>query len=457
MAERTKLSQRRSDGRRREIGIPSRIWCAALLAGSGCLLTGCVSVVTGSAVKAPPPAGSDDAVVALLDTGNYPTTPRPALGRAGSTASGLILESNRMAEFVVGPWEVDSRLRFRDPFRTAPMNSPGYISMYLNFMSGGHNGDFGAIAEAHGYITGFSTARNPQDYSMADYLTGTWQGLTNEVMRFPDADSAAAAAAEMARAGNPPPLGYSDAHPVPIDDHPEASATALNGTSTESAAVASFTAHGPYVLFQPARVSKAEDPLYTPEYRARDLVSVTLNDQERIIDRFAPTDPAKLADLPEDPSGWLAARTLFPVDSRDSPAGMGVWQPDVWLHFSDDPLESATLFRAAGADLVSQALTTVYRAHDPLGAAKVVDRLEANTRSLPGVAGGTPVSGLPAARCFERIRGAVPDTALLPIQQLWWHYKCIAQADRYAFTAFSARETDAKQQIAAQYRILAGK
>ena len=41
-------------------------------------------------------------------------------------------------------------------------------------------------------------------------------------------------------------------------------------------------------------------------------------------------------------------------------------------------------------------------------------------------------------------------------QHVWWHFKCIAQAGRYALTAFSDQEQDVKQQISAQYRILAG-
>lgn len=360
-----------------------------------------------------------------------------------------------MAEYVVGPWEIDTRLRYRDPFRTAPMNGPDYVHMYLGFLDGKHGQDLDAIAAAHGYITGFSTARNPKEYLLEDYVAGGWQGLTNEVMRFPDSDSAAAAAGEMATAENPPPYGYSDGHPVAIDNHPEAAATSF--TASGSAVVASFAAHGPYVLYQQARVRKADEPLYDPVNKSRDLISITLDNQERVIDRFIPTDPEKLAELPEDPSGWMAARTIFPLDRKDAPAGEGVWQPNSWLHFSDDPIDSATLFRDAGVDMVAQGLTTVFRTHDASGAGRVVDRFEAATRALPNVNSISGVTGLPAARCFERTQGFVPPTAPLPIQQAWWHYKCIAQADRYAYTAFSAEESDVKQQTAAQYRILAGK
>jgi hypothetical protein len=42
-------------------------------------------------------------------------------------------------------------------------------------------------------------------------------------------------------------------------------------------------------------------------------------------------------------------------------------------------------------------------------------------------------------------------------RRVLWHYKCVARADRYAFTAFSDEESDVKQQTSAQYRMLAGR
>jgi hypothetical protein len=37
-----------------------------------------------------------------------------------------------------------------------------------------------------------------------------------------------------------------------------------------------------------------------------------------------------------------------------------------------------------------------------------------------------------------------------------WADECVARADRYAYTAFSADPTDVKPQIAAQHRMLSG-
>jgi hypothetical protein len=66
------------------------------------------------------------------------------------------------------------------------------------------------------------------------------------------------------------------------------------------------------------------------------------------------------------------------------------------------------------------------------------------------------VPGLPTARCFARTSGTLPSTSPSSWLRLKWSYKCVARADRYAYTAFSSDPTDVKQQIAAQYRILAG-
>ena len=68
---------------------------------------------TGSATatattSAPPPP----AIVSReqLDVGSYPTAPRPPLGAAGNASSGAVADAQDMADFVVGPWDVDQSL-----------------------------------------------------------------------------------------------------------------------------------------------------------------------------------------------------------------------------------------------------------------------------------------------------------------------------------------------------------
>jgi hypothetical protein len=63
---------------------------------------------------------------------------------------------------------------------------------------------------------------------------------------------------------------------------------------------------------------------------------------------------------------------------------------------------------------------------------------------------------LPGARCFHRTEGGLPGTAAPTWQRVLWQFKCVASVDRYAYTAYSDAAPDVRQQMAAQYRILAG-
>lgn len=410
----------------------------ALAAVCGCALVACATTVGGVAVKASERADTDGAVVALLDTGNYPTSAGHPQGAAGDTGAGPLLEAHRIAVNVVGPWQVDATFRRRGPLAntttTSPLNEARLLAVNRVL-----NDPLPAIAAAHGFITGFSSLRT----------AGEGKLLLNVVLRFPDADSANAAAREMADK-----YGYGDRRPqpAPIDGHPEAIAT-LYGDVDGSVSAASFTPHGPYVLFQGVQLEDRNDSAAAPL-----LIKWTLDKQEPLIDRFAPTDSAKLADLPKDFTGQLLARTLWAPDNS-SPYMVGVWEPSAWLHFEDDPIKAAALFDSAGVDAVAQRMTTVYRARDAASAARVVDQFVAGMRATDGVSPITGVNGLPAAQCFARPKASAILEAPNPplaVLRVMWPFKCIARAGRYAYTAFSQDRNDVKQQIAAQYRILAG-
>ncbi|OOK65267.1 hypothetical protein BZL29_7985 [Mycobacterium kansasii] len=75
------------------------------------LITGCSQSATQGTVH---PASTSTAASAVnpaaLDPGNYPTTAQPALGNAGSDHIGRIVEGQRMAGYVVGPWQADATL-----------------------------------------------------------------------------------------------------------------------------------------------------------------------------------------------------------------------------------------------------------------------------------------------------------------------------------------------------------
>lgn len=214
--------------------------------------------------------------------------------------------------------------------------------------------------------------------------------------------------------------------------------------------VRSFSAHGPYVLYQFAANTKANDACHA-------VLSTTIK-QQQSIDQFVPTPTADMADLPEDPSGELWARTVWRSDD-ESPLSAGIWQRNAWLHFAGRPNDTSALLADAGVDWVSQRLTRVYRARDDQIAARFMDKAVGDVASASAVrptAEGVP--GLPGAKCFVRTDWvANPESTFeLTAVQLLGRVKCFATTGRYMFTSMSDQEKDAKQQITAQYRILAG-
>jgi hypothetical protein len=440
--------------------VASRVGRAALAAVCAAALTGCTVTVAGGAVKAR--GDRDAAIVALMDTGTYPTTVGQLPGNAGADRSEQArAEVERMAPFVTGPWQVDTALVNQDFLASAKMVEPYNVAAALSYPMGGDDNwpnPIGRAAAAHGFIAGLSTGRTGSNGAR----------LQNAVLLFPDPKAAADAGAEMAAVT--PPIQFRPVSVLPeptsspqnLDSawqpgacaefssssvHPDIVASADLG---DRVVLRSFTAHGSYLLYQFVIGRRVE---------VCGTVMQTLSLQNASLDRFVPTDPAKMADLPLDPSGFLWARTLWESASTRTPWSAGVWPPDAWLRFTDDdPVKTAALFNAAGVRWVSQRLTTVYEARDAAGAARLTDQFVADTRALPGVHPvGASVPGFPAAQCFSRTNWKRFKSAIMVANQhVWWHFKCVARAGRYAFTAFADQEQDVNQQISAQYRILAG-
>lgn len=427
------------------MGIPTaRAARTALAAASVIALAGCATTITGKAMRAPDSADSDGAVVALMDTGPYATAAGHPYGAVGpdDVSGQALLEAQRMAEFVTGPWEVDAAMRARPDMSLTSVTGPASSAQLL-----GQNqvlpDPLPAVAAAHNFITAFSTLR------VSPKKEGQYRGLQNVVLRFADPVAAAAAAAEMADK-IPPPPGGSPGTPTELPGYPQALAKSYD-LRFDIKAVQSFTAHGPYVLFQSAQAANA---MLGANPRA--LAASALGWQLKRIDEFEPTPLDKLADLPMDPTGQLLAHTLWAPDNA-APFIIGAWKPRAWLHFEDDPVAAAPLFDGAAVDAVAQRLATVYEASNAEGAASIVDKFAAQIGSSKDIKPTDGVPGLPGAKCFERVEGALPDTAAASWLRVGWHYKCVASADHYAFTAFSTDKADVKQQVSAQYRILAGK
>jgi hypothetical protein len=382
--------------------------------GAATLLTACTSEVSGSPVTAAgPPPGTVD--IAGLDVGNYPTTPAP-LGTAGSPEVGAIVEAQRMANYVTGPWEVDPALvvgYIRQPMVLIPRQVSVPVLK-----------EIGQAAERHQFVNGFFVSRRSKDDTTF---------LHNAVLRFPDPGAAAAAVGDIATAADDVqlPMQTSPPVPAPVPGHPDSvasSSTHTNGPRTW-ATVRSATPRGPYVLVQQAQSAGGVEATAA-------LVARTLNLQGPLIDRFRATAPAEFADLQIDPTGLLA-KTL-PIATKDATLiQRTVYERRGALHLQSDPVLSAATFDRAGMDLLAYAKTTLYQARDEAGAQLMSETFVDEVAATSTPADGVP--NLPDSRCLALDGGG--------------HF-CYAVADRYLIEVNAMQLADAHQRVSAQYAML---
>ncbi len=137
-----------------------------------------------------------------------------------------------------------------------------------------------AAADAHHYVTGFTTERAGGAGGAPPQL------LANAVLRFPTPQDAADAAADMSAAPDSALMRQSaPATTIPIPRYPATLAWLyrINGAFV----ITAYTAHGPYVLYQYAGSKVSAD-------QAANLVANTLDVQGPLIDAF--THPGRSAD-----------------------------------------------------------------------------------------------------------------------------------------------------------------
>ena len=388
------------------------------------LLTACGNTVGGTATPTSATAGTSGRPPRPRRNpipGNYPTTPRPPLGAAGELLVGSVLDAQRMAGYVTGPWEADPALIDGYPAGPMVLRAPAFLSSFVP------KGVVDA-AKRNTFVNGFATARAVKDQTI----------LRNTVMRFPNAEMAAAASTEMNQAVLDEPVSGAPRTVVTIPGHPDAQASNYPFTPMERkvewrANMTSFTPHGAYVLMQQAQSTDSLDAGVT-------LVAKTLDLQGPLIDQFTPTAIRDFPTLPKDPSGQLA-RTL-PLDAGAKiDIANATYDRRAELHFQGDPVTTTKLFDDTGVGVVTTARTNVIQAADAAGATKIVDEF-ARQIQASGATPSAPVPGVPGSRC-------------LAIASVGTY--CVAAADRYAFEVPAAQPTAVAQMVAAQYLMLMAK
>ncbi|MHA7661408.1 DUF7373 family lipoprotein [Mycolicibacterium sp. HS_4_1] len=383
------------------------------------LLAGCATVTNGDATK-DPSFKAGDAIVSLLNPGNYPTSPKPGQAMKPGAESGRLIDTERLGEFVVGPWEVDPTLV------SIGVNVTG-LFLDADRLNSVEPGPMKQIAKDHQLINGFGSGR------------GTIRGADHNnqlvilVLRFPTADLANDAARQFS-AQAPTIDRASPNQQIPIPGHPEA--LAHESTTPDRAfTVTSYTSHGPYVLYQYASSDGNVDT-------ATQFVAKSLDLQASRIDSFKPTDPAQFGTMQTDPDGLLR----LTVPTKEHIGNQGLWGPRGILHFSDDPLQTGTALTGAGVDVVSVRGTHLYRAKDASAAMQLAQKF-AEPDSKNPTEPGPAVPGLPSAKC------QATDTAEVHARI----YSCAAALDRWVYTASSLQPFDATQRMASQYLLLTAK
>ncbi|OBB13792.1 hypothetical protein A5761_19375 [Mycolicibacterium setense] len=403
------------------------------IAGAFVAITIAVTAVgcTREASEAQPKAAEQNKVeagqvdVAALDPANYPTKPLPPMGNGGGRQHVAVLEANRLADVVVGPWEVDPALIRPAGIGMASGGSPILPERLQLVMD-----EEPAEAGKPKMITGFASHRKVDDQKM----------LINVVLEMKDPEAAKAAAHDMPQRM----LDFASKYEfrlgtavIPIPGHDDAFAVAATSKYQEEGErkeVTSFTARGPLVLMQRAIVSgdMAE---------AVSLVARVLDLQVPAIDSFTPTPPAELSNLPKDPSGVLAHALPVPPKGETF-LNNATFGPRGILHYESDPIAAGKAYRDAGVDVVVIADGSLSRTRDNAAAAT----LAAALGDLEGPGAMTPadaVRNLPGSHCYQHSASK--------------KYACVGAFDRYVFAVTGPRLNDVHQKAAAQYLILAAK
>jgi hypothetical protein len=145
--------------------------------------------------------------VSALDVGNYPTKPQPALGAAGTPTKGLIADARRMADFVVGPWDVDPSLIGSYASTALVLKSADAVALFAPK-------DVARAAGRQPFVNGFYSARQNTSKTI----------LINAALRYVDAAAAKGAVSAMIQAALNEPVSGATRSTVPVPGHPNSPA-----------------------------------------------------------------------------------------------------------------------------------------------------------------------------------------------------------------------------------------
>ncbi|AZI58725.1 hypothetical protein EH165_11860 [Nakamurella antarctica] len=370
-------------------------------------------------------AGASDPQPSSVADASYPTTPAPLPPTAGSEAAGRIAEGARLAAYVLVPTFVFPEMTASAALSTTILKNPDALAILVPRATP-------QVAAKHGMIAGFSSARK----TVAD-SSGRSDSVINAVLSFATPAAAVVAATDL-NASIGIAKGADSADVVLLNGF-NAAVTARVAAEATSKSVDVFVARGSVVNYVWASSSGGSSP-DSIELLAQKVASM-LTAQLPISEVFVPTQLVDLAGIPADREGLLA-HTVLGSSEGGSVNKNQVFDFQGMKHFFVNPLDDEEALTAAGVDLVSRGVTTMYRAADPAGALVVQAAFwsEYGTYypAAPEYEGPTDVPGVQCAGSAGTF------------------FVCVFSRGRYAVEAAAETVEDVTAQVRAQYALLAG-
>ena len=369
---------------------------AAALTVSAVLLTGCAGGFTGGDKKsddkkteASTSAAQGDVDLASLDTGKYPTKPRPEFGKPSDDEI-LAVEGQRMAQFVLLPFEVDEDLTEMSMLRGV-ITGKGATGRFLS-------PEVRDVPANDELMYGYQTGGQTPDSSIR---SGDSKDLTNVGFRYLTPASAAAAAQQMG--------GAADGTPITLKGAPDNTYAVTGEDSDGDPHISAFTSVKNFVVHQwyqvPAKdkdqleknlvkglndqvdlISKFPAALTKDEAKAQGITGSTrpLMDQNKVLIYALPFTDAQLKE--QSPMYTATMRAVY------GPRGMA--------QLANNPKEMYELLDEVGATANATEESYVYRAKTKEGADKIMSTFVADKKSEGDKEKPSP-EGLPDVKCFE--------------------------------------------------------
>ena len=406
----------------------------SLFAVTVAALAGCT--VDGHAVNDADPAANASVDLKSLDTGKYPTAPRPQFGKAGKDDI-IPFETQRMTQYIVAPFEVDPDMTAMGRPTQVMWAGSGNLKTVLDDQVAGVKGNDEVI---YGYVVSAST---PDE----TIRTGDRREMNHFVARYPTPAAASTAVKQMSDEYAKEP-GVTEVHPAGMS---ESRVFSKPSWKEGFSGTASFTAHGVYGIYTYYMATDAHKDQIEPAIRKATSLQVPL------IDKFpaSPTNDEVAAgtrpkqNLIMDQNHILIYALPYSddeiknhqYDATNQGNIRAVYGPRGMSFRSTDPAEDFALLTEVGSTANAVEKTTVYRASTPEGATKIMNTFQNQNRSR-GMKPLAAPPNLPVARCLTKATDGV--TA----------YWCAVQVGRYFADLSGTDLKDVYQQTSAQYVIL---